>query len=225
MDDVETLYKENKLLARAMDLPMILVNSGKKYYDCNTWACEFDLLMNDQIDSLSTTLIVSDVGVRTYKNVGFLMNSDLVECIHVSDTDSSSYGSVRNGDFHANDSDLSTVSELANYVKDNNATEMNEVNVNASIDSVVGLFINKCQYSNYLLKNIYAVKYMLKKFTGIDYPIYLYDFLNGKLELIDLTKEEEEELMSTSEASYISYWPDSLNEGVFEPIESSTYGK
>ncbi len=221
MNDIMTLYDNNKLLVRAMDQPSILLDMGRKYFDLSSWGYEIDSLMNEGLDSLSTTLIVPNVGVRTYKNVGFLLNSDLTECLHISKTDSSSSGSIRNRDFLAKKEDFTTLEELAKYIKDNDATEMNEVNVNAKIDAVVGLFINKCQHSKFLLQAIYPVKCALKELTGVDYPIYVYDFLNGKLESIELSKEEEDELINSLGAREVSCWLDSQNKLVCIPIESS----
>ena len=77
MNDIMTLYDNNKLLVRAMDQPSILSDMGRKYFDLSSWGYEIDSLINEGLDSLSTTLIVPDVGVRTYKNVGFLRNKNV----------------------------------------------------------------------------------------------------------------------------------------------------
>ena len=225
MEDAIKIYNENKLLMRAMERPLLSLNDGRKYYDCSVWADEFGLLMKDGIDSLSTTLVIPNVGVRNYGSIGVLFNSDFVEPIHISKTDSLSSGSIRHGDFEANGKGLETIEELANYIIEDNATEMNEVNINTKIDSVVGLYINKCQHSNFLLQTLYPVKLMLKHYTGIDYPIYLYDFLNGKLELIDLTKKEEQELIDSIDVQDIFYWLEDISEAVWLPIEAITNQK
>ena len=208
MNNVEELYNEGKLLVRAMDQPTIRIKNGMKYYECQTWIDEFYLLMNDGLFSLSTTLIIPNIGVKNYKNVGFLINADLADCFHIAKEDSGSCGSVRDNDFHANKPDFKTIGELANYIKLNNATVMNEVNVNIKLDAVVGLFINKCEIVNKLLKKIYVVKKILEHMTGIDYPIYLYDWNNGKIEKIELTKEQEEDLIENLDSRQIYYWPD-----------------
>lgn len=101
-------------------------------------------LMNVGISSASSTLIVPGIGVSTYKNIGFLVNSDLANCFHISKSDSGSSDDINNGDFFANRSDFKTIMELANYIKVSNDTTINELNIISSIDSIVGLFIDQC---------------------------------------------------------------------------------
>ena len=72
MNYVERIYNEGKLLVRAMDQPTITIDSGNKQYECQSWINEFSNLMNKGLFSLSTTLIIPNVGVRTYKSMGFL---------------------------------------------------------------------------------------------------------------------------------------------------------
>ena len=225
MDNVERIYEECKLLVRAMDRPILRVREDGNYYECETWINEFDNLMHNGLSSLSSTLIVPNVGVRTYKNMGFLINSELSECYHISKSDSASSGNVNDGDFAANKADFNSIYELSNYITRTKDPRMNEVNINAKIDAVVGLFINKCTISNELLKDIYVVKKMIQYLSGIDYPIYLYDQLSGKLEYIDLTKEQENILISSLSGNQILCWPDSAMEAEFIPIESHSMSK
>ena len=121
------LYFENKLLVRAMDWPSLTKSIDGLCYDCTVWANEFCLLMNRNLSSASSTLIISNVGVSIYKNIGFLINSDLVDCFHICKLDSGSHGNIENGDFLANSPDFSIISELATYIKSSNDTNMNEV--------------------------------------------------------------------------------------------------
>ena len=225
MDEVEKTYQEGKLLVRAMDQPMLRKIDDNKYYECQTWVDEFTYLMNDGLYSLSTTLIVSNVGVKTYKNIGFLVNSDLADCFHITKGDSGSNGNIKDGDFFANKADFTSILELAQYIKENNVTTMNEVNINVKLDAIIGLFINKCMASHELLKNIFVVNNMLKNLTGIEYPIYLYDFNIGKMEKIDLSKEQEDELVSSLASDKIFCWPDGFDNPYFVPIEVSKYQK
>ena len=220
MDEVERLYNEGKLLIRAMDQPTPRIKKEISYYECRTWVDEFDSLMKEGLGSLSTTLIVPNVGVRTYKNIGFLVNSDLANCFHIAKEDSGSAGSYNDGTFLANPPDYKTINELKDYIIKNNAITMNEVNINVKLDGVVGLFINKCEKTPYLLMKILIVKKTLQALTGIDYPIYLYDWLNGKLNRIDLTKEQEEDIIVNLKANRVMIWPDSIDEPVYIPLES-----
>lgn len=218
MDEVERLYNEGKLLIRAMDLPTPRTKSIGSFFECQTWVDEFDFLMRDELSSLSTTLIIPNVGVRTYKNVGFLINSNLAECFHITKEDSGSAGSIRDNTFHANPPDFKTIEELASYIKDNNAIVMNEVNINVKLDGVVGLFINKCEKSRVLLMRMMVVKKMLYAFTGKDYPIYLYDWQIGKLDRIDLTLEQEEDIIASLPANKVMIWPDEEDKPIYIPI-------
>ncbi|NLD78809.1 MAG: hypothetical protein GX641_00520 [Mollicutes bacterium] len=220
MDLVEQIYGNGKLLVRAMDWPTLQRNGSNLEYNCTTWANEFDLLLNKKLSSASTTLIVPNVGVSTYKNIGFLMNADLVNCFHIGISDSGSSGNIENGDFFANASDFNNINELSNYIKENNSTAMNEINVVAMLDSVVGLFLNKCDKSQYLLSQVIVVQKMLNNMLGIDYPIYLYDSKNGRIEKIELTTELQEEIISSLKTKNIFYWPDDYSEPVFECLDN-----
>lgn len=225
MDDVENIYNEGKLLIRAMDQPRIGINGQDKYYECESWINEFCGLMKDGLSSLSTTLIMPNVGVRTYKNVGFLINSDWTEVTHVAKSDSASSGNERDGDFSSNKADFNTVLELANHIKEKNDVRMNEVNVNSKLDGVVGLFINKSSNPAYILTKIFVAKEVIKSLTGVDYPIYLYDWSLGKLDKIEITKEMEEIIANNLEGDKVLCWPDDVDEAYYIPIEVSQYSK
>ena len=199
MEDVEKLYKEDKLLVRAMDYPSVIGGKDNGRFECQPWVDEFYSLIHDGLDSLSTTLIIPGVGVRNHKNVGYLINSSLTDCTNISD--------------------------LAEYIKENDATEANEVDINVKLDGVVGLYINKCEHVNWLLKKIFVIKKMLKVLTGIDYPIFLYNFIKGELERIDLSKDQEAEIIDSLEANQIYYWPEESKEPMYISIESSSIHK
>ncbi len=96
MDYVNVLYNEGKLLARAMDR---LIPSRYGYYEGHSWVNEFTYMMNDGLYSASSTLIIPGVGVGLYKNLGFLVNSDLANCFHISKTVSISCGNYADSTF------------------------------------------------------------------------------------------------------------------------------
>lgn len=221
MDDVESIYSEEKLLVRAMDLPLLKMGTDGIEYDCTTWANEFCMLKKGTLSSASSTLIVPNVGVSTYKNIGFLINSDLADCFHISKSDSGSSGNIDSGDFFANKADFQNIEELANYIKANNDTTMNEVNINTSIDSVEGLFFNECAKQDLLLQMIYVVRSCLKRITNIDYPIYSYDTNSGKLNHIELTDELEQQIIQGLKSNKLYYWPDEYSEPISEEIKNT----
>ena len=221
MDEAESIYSEEKLLVRAMDFPQVQRGTNGLEYNCSDWANEFCMLMDGKLTSASTTLIVPGVGVSTYKNIGFLIDSELANCFHIAKSDSCSSGNINDGDFHAAEPDFKTINELANYIRTSGDTTMNEVNINASIDSVVGLFFNECPNQELLLQMIYIVKKCLINITGIDYPIYSYDSKNGKLNYIDLTNELETQIIQNLKTTNLFYWPDEYEEPVVGKIENS----
>ena len=220
MDLVEQIYSEKKLLLRAMDWPRLQRNVNDLEYDCTTWANEFSLLEKGKLSSVSTTLIVPNVGVSTYKNIGFLINSDFVNCFHISISDSGSSGDIDNGDFFANNSDFDNIEELSKYINENNSTIMNEVNIVASLDSVVGLFVNKCEHQHFLLSQTFIIQNFLKHMFDIEYPIYLYDSKCGRIERMELTPELQEEITSNLKTKNIFYWPDDYDEPVIESLDN-----
>lgn len=220
MDNVITTYNEGKLLVRAMDFPQLQHGIEGLEYNCTEWANEFCLLLDGKLTSASSTLIIPGVGVSTYKSIGFLINSDLADCYHICKSDSGSSGNVATGNFFANTPDFETIDELANYIITSRDNKMNEVNINTSIESVLGLFINECPKQDQLLKMIYLARRCLKDITGIEYPIYSYDLRNGKLNYVELTNDLEEHIIQNLRSTKLMYWPDNYEEAVTEEIKN-----
>ena len=212
MDNVIDKYNEGKLIIRAVSLPTINMVDGEKRYNCSTWANEFAMMMNNEFDSVSSTLLIPNVGVRTYKNVGFLVDSDLAGIQHIADSDSGSSGSFANGDFRANQSDFKSIEQLADYIKKNNHTTMNEINIAIPLDSVVGLVVLKCGNELKNLKSMMVVRKCLYELTGIEFDIFEYDSKLGKIIKIDLTDEFIEEVDSTTDVNKYYYYTDYSDE-------------
>lgn len=191
---VQDLLKKDKLLVRAMDAPQRAAN--KSSYDFSVWATEVDCAKNEGLSSLSTTLLVSGEKIPTYKNMGFLLNSDLVDAHHIAETDSGSVGEFKNGDFVANKTDINTLSELAEKTRNEHLRCMNEVNINVnSEEAYVGLFVNKCK-SNRPKAYILLAQEYYKQQTGKVLPIYTYDSDNGTLTPFNLTEKEKTDFIS-----------------------------
>ena len=200
------------MIIRAVDLPQLHKVNGEIKYDCSIWANEFAMIMNDDFESVSSTLLIPNVGVRTYKNVGFLVDSDFAGIQHIALSDSGSSGSFKNGDFRANRPDFDTLDQLANYIKVNNYTTMNEVNMSIPLNSVVGLVVVKCGAELKNLKRMLAVRDCIYKLTGIQFDIFEYDNNFGKIEQIDLTDELIEKINSTSNVNKYDYYTDYSDE-------------
>lgn len=212
MEHVEKLYENNNLIVRAMDMPNIQKINDDLFLDCSVWINEFEQMQEDKFKSVSSTLIVPNVPIRTYKNIGYLVDSSKSDCFHICKTDSGSSGNVLNGDFYANESDFEKVSDLANYIIETNHFDMNEINMNLTPDGVVGLFVNKCNNEKYLLKGVLSVRAAIKDFCDVELPIYEYDIFAGKISKIEITPELLEEINNTKLIGNIEsyyYWTES----------------
>ena len=69
-DEILQLFKEDKLLVRAMDYSSISRIDGEKsayYRNFDVWAKEVDMSMHDGLTSASSTLLVAGEGIPTYK--------------------------------------------------------------------------------------------------------------------------------------------------------------
>lgn len=193
-NSVQDLLTKDKLLARAMDVPFWSIH--KSAHDFSTWAKEVDFLRNEGLTSLSTTLLVSGEKIPTYKNMGFLINSDLVDVKHIADTDSGSSGDFEDGSFSASETDISTLSELAEKTRHEHLRDMNEVNINVnSEDAYVGLFVNKTKSDTPKAQILLAQEYY-KQQTGKTLPIYIYDSANGSLSSFNPSEKEKTDLIN-----------------------------
>lgn len=177
-----------------MDEPFLRRNDSSLFYDFSVWAEEADIAKNDRLTSLSSTLLVPGEKIPTYKNMGFLLNSEKADIIHVADSDSGSMGNVADGDFVANPTDLKTLSDLATKTRTEKLHDMNEVNVNIKDDAIVGLFVNKCPSERPKAMILLAQEYY-KLQTGKELPIFTYDQANGNLQPLEMSKEEKKDFL------------------------------
>lgn len=195
-DNVLNLFKQGKILARAMDNPSLHRNYEKNdfSYDFSIWANEYEMAKSEGLGSISSTLLLPDETIPTYKAIGFLLNSDETEVRHVSETDSGSNGNDKNGDFRANNSNIGSLSELANIIRSKHEKVMNEINVNMRENAYVGLFANKAIGQVPLSRILLAQKYYELQ-TGIILPIYIYDSEKGILENYDISLEQKYDIV------------------------------
>lgn len=212
MSYVSEKYDEGKLIIRAVDLPRLHKVNNEIKYDCSVWANEFAMIMNNEFESVSSTLLIPNVGVKTYKNVGFLVDSDFAGIQHIALSDSGSRGNFRNGDFKANPPDFEVLEQLANYIKINNYTTMNEVNISIPLNSVVGLVVMKCGNELKHLKRMMIVRKCLYELTGIEFDIFEYDSNYGKIKQIDLTDELLDAINSIPGVDKYDYYTDYSDE-------------
>ncbi|MDR1693973.1 MAG: hypothetical protein LBR70_02110 [Lactobacillaceae bacterium] len=193
-DQVQDLIGRDKLLVRAMGTPEWAAD--KSAYDFSVWAMEVDSAKNEGLYSLSTTLLVSGEKIPTYKNMGFLINSDLAEVHHIAEMDSGSSGNTKDGNFVANKSDIHTLSELAEKTRNEHLRSMNEVNINInSEEAYVGLFVNKAMSDRPKAQIMLAQEYY-KQQTGKTLPIYIYDSADGSLVSFNPNEKEKTDFIN-----------------------------
>ena len=195
MENAIDVFNLDNLIIRAVDNPNLVRHCEEVIYDCSTIAQEFEMMMSDKgISSVSSTLLVPGEHVCTYKAVGYLIDSRRADCFHICKSDSGSRGNIFDGDFSASKADYDSIHELAEYIKNMNDQNMNEINVNLKLDGVVGLVFNDS--INYI-RNLQAVlvfQSALSKLTNNYYPIYMYSKDEGTLQLVNLTEEEKRQL-------------------------------
>lgn len=176
---VTQLFNEDKLLVRAMDSPRIYRNGQVNF---GPWDSELDqLTASGNIPHLSTTLLVRECAVRTYKPIGFLVDSDLCEIEHVADDDSAS-GVDGNGTFYASATDLSTLRDLAVRVRRQQSSKMNEVNITMPQEALMGLVFLEAPYDIHHRISVIAIMLHLRT-QGLDLPIFMYSIQKGTLRL------------------------------------------
>lgn len=102
------------------------------------------------------------------------------------------------------------------YIIDTEAIPNNRKNI--KLEGVVGLFVSKGANISQLLRKMYVVKRLLKHMTNTDYPIYLYDE-SGSLELVNLTIEQENDIIYSLGSNVITCWPEEKDKPEYIPID------
>ena len=219
VNEVISLFNEGKLLVRAMDTASLTKYDGDWRLDFTSWANEYEF-SKIGLYSLSTTLILPEQKIPTYKSIGFLINSNKSDIRHVSRSDSLSHGNEMDGDFYASYSELKTLDDLIIDIKKNNSHIMNEVNINMKNDAYVGLFYMKCP-SNRVLSHILMAQNLLEKITGIKYHIFEY---NGSTLVYkefsdDVKNEFLSKMYNDKTLLSLDIYYDCLGEVCFSPLE------
>lgn len=194
-DKIEELYQKNRLIVRAMDWPSMTRIDGSNFaYDFSIWAEEIFLSQQPEgLTSASSTLLVPNVDIPTYKAIGFMINGDTSQIEHISERDSGSNGNKVNGNFFASGKSLKDLDELVSNIKTKNTSGvMNEVNISISTDDIIGLFYNKSDNDRNKLYTLLA-QYIISEQIKRELPIYEYDHQNGTITQIqmDITQQQQ----------------------------------
>ena len=190
-DSVKNLFEEGKILARAMEDPSIYRQSktNKFYYDFSGVIAEIDEAKTGGKDSASTTLLLSDEDIPTYKAYGFLIDSERTDLIHIAENDSGSYRETSKGDFHAYGESLTSLYELTEKIRaEGGKHSMNEVNVCMKDNAYVGVFTNTDKRSiafGIIMQKLNEIQ------TGKSLSIYMYEKNRGQLTNLDLDIEQK----------------------------------
>lgn len=182
VDRVLGKFKEGHLLARVLQIPRITRGLDGPELEFGMWRHAAEgLTAEGGMEHLSTTLIMEGKQIPIYLSpIGLLFDSDSVQVLHVASSDSGSI-TTDTGELHTNQSDLKTLDELRGYYSNKVGTqEMNEVNINAGINSLVGLVIRKGVRSPYTFVEFEAVRKFLSD-KGIVLPAYEYDERKGEM--------------------------------------------
>lgn len=192
-----SLFARGELLARALDNCHLSRNGDIDFSD---WDRRMTTLSSEGYSSASSTLLVPEKPISVYKNIGFLIDSKKTEIGHISETDSGSHGNAKDGDFWANPTNMSSLSELNEYISKNKHYTMNEVNMNFKQDAVVGLFaaspnVSKRIVPTNTLEAIEVQRYVREKYHT-EMPIFIYSIDEGKLYPYKPSPEKITELLS-----------------------------
>ena len=192
-NDIINIFEQEKLLARAMESPSIYRNSKTKeiFCDFSDLVAEINEARTEQgKDCASTTLLLPNVEIPTYRNFGFLINSSQTNIVHICEHDSNSRGNTKSGDFSASEDRLDSLEELSKkiYQGGNKHHSMNEVNVCMKENAYVGIFTSQDKRS--IALGIMLEKVIERQF-GIKMPLYIYEKENGKLVEGDFDLEQK----------------------------------
>lgn len=190
---IDELYQKNRLIVRAMDYPSIAKLDDVNFaYDFSTWAREiFFSQQPEGLTSISSTLLVPNMDVPTYKAIGFAINGETAQIEHISERGSSSKGNKINGDFRAFGESLTSLDELALNIKSKNMSGvMNEINIGIYTKDVIGLFYNKSHSERNKLYTLLA-QYFINRQINVELPIYEYDHQAGTITQMQMNLAEQ----------------------------------
>lgn len=181
-DEVEQLFQSGNLLVRALDDPTVTRDRAGGFafnYDAIDRETD-DLFGRGDEHGLwyaSSTLLLPDKHIPTYKGYGFMFDGQTAELHHIHDMDSGANGQGES--FRADKTELSSLAELAARVN-NQAPIMNEVNATFQASDLKGIFALEAKRPGAQI-SAWLMQKRIKRTTGVDLPLYVYDIDAGQI--------------------------------------------
>lgn len=180
--DAERVFASGRMLVRGMDAPSVERDTAGNF------TLNFEVIDRETDDMFgrgdehglwyaSSTLVLPGQHVPTYKNFGFMFDGATADIHHVHEQDSGSSG--QGEDFWADKSDLTTLDELAEVIKDSPPV-MNEVNATFRADDLKGIFALEARRPTAKI-NAWFTREHMRQTTGAELPLYVYDIKEGSM--------------------------------------------
>lgn len=190
-DPVETAYKLDKLLCRALEeevLSSAFVEEhklvGKTFTSVRS---EIEYMKGPEGLFASSTLLVEGIPIPTYKPYGMLFDARLCVIKGAYHSDCNSCKDDR-GLPLIPDKGKRTLYQLAEEIKKSDSQQMNEVF--AKLDQPIGLYARFGNSSAYI--EVMMVKDYLKKRFNLNLPVYLYNQAKGLIFKVENSKRERQ---------------------------------
>lgn len=199
-EHAEKLFETGTLLVRALDSPRIVKTPEGPGFDYDVIDNELEYLQDEEGDGLSyasSTLLLPGKRISTYKGFGFMFDGSESELHHLHTQDSGSNGQGK--DFRAAESNITSLAELAEAIKDNPTPPMNEVNASFREPNLVGIFANEADKPTNKLDAWFARYHMTERMDK-QLPLYIYDTSVGAIQQWEPTLEEIKILIEGSYA-------------------------
>lgn len=195
--DVIELFESETLLVRAMDSLRLSRDGTDIVLDYETIDRELSEVLEspDGLSYASSTLLIPEKSVPTYKGFGFIFDGNKSDIHHLSEMDSVSSG--QGDDFRASKSDIHSLAELATAVKEETSPNMNEVNATFKSESLKGLFALEAMRASSVIDAWFSQQH-IKQTTGIDLPLYTYSIKQGALKETTHDVDEMRALIDTN---------------------------
>ncbi|MGE3716540.1 MAG: hypothetical protein AB7G16_08445 [Simkaniaceae bacterium] len=195
VEQIQGIHERDHLLIRGMDDEVFenIFDGGRP--KLGSYKQEMELMQRPKgLVNLSTTLLVKDQGVGSYKSMGLLLNGQTATIQHICGTDSNSASDDRDELIATNELTFRTLPELAHATRETDLLKKhtyNEVNGTFKPNDIEGLYIvvNPSMSSAVKSLNRTKIRVIQKLFFEtykIALPLMEYNTATGKLTPISL---------------------------------------